>query len=78
MACMGISLLKEQGDTNALAGTFTEVVPNRETQKNQLMQEVGSDRADVRQLGQSFNMVELNSGAIVGWRSRHRGCAIEK
>jgi hypothetical protein len=64
MACMCISLLKEQGDTNALAGTFSEVVPNRETRKIQLIQEVGSDRADVRQLGQSFNMV----GEV-----RHRG-----
>jgi hypothetical protein len=35
-----------------------------------------NDRADVRRLGHSFNMVELNSRANIDWRSRRRGCAV--
>ena len=37
---------------------------------------VGSDRANARRLGQSFNMVELNSRANVHWLRRRRRCAV--
>ena len=64
MACMGLSLLTEQGDNHCLAGTFRgKRVQNREShiRSSDAGILVGSDRADARRLGHSINMVELNS-----------------
>ena len=79
MACMGLSLLTEQGDNHCLAGTFRgKRVQNREShiRSSDAGILVGSARAGARRLGHAFNMVELNSRANIDWRSRRLGCAV--
>ena len=80
MACMGLSLLTEQGDNHCLAGTFRgKRVQNRDShiRSSDAGILVGSDRAESRRLGHSFNIVELNPRSNVDWRSRRGGCAVK-